>query len=375
MRNRAETSNGKWGESGGFTLVEFLVVIAVIGVLIALLLPAVQAARESARRTQCSNHLKQIGIGVHKFHDTRIGLPPLIVFNNKPTWLVLLYPYIEEQPLWEMLSPWAATYPTSYFSDMYFYYDLSDEQKKRFCSVPIYKCPSRRSGMDGLFKSTGGIGGVHQGTGPRGDYAAVVTKDNDVANSQYGFETNYLSGDDGRPANEIVEVWHSALRVSVPTFRNEKSGNNGNDCSDITDWQPRDSMAWWSDGTGNILLVGEKYIPVYAFQSSSFPIANGWDSGYQYAWPYDGSSQSYARAIHRGFDFCIVSSPSEPYFCGNGGGIMSFWASTIPFGSNHVGLCNFLIGDGSVRSISDNTSKILLHELADVCDGGTASIP
>src|SRR4051812_40020748 len=92
------------GRRRAFTLVELLVVIAIIGVLVALLLPAVQMARESARRTQCANHLKQLGLAAHNFNDTRGWLPPSRVSNdgtdanqNWLTWAVLLLPFVEQQ--------------------------------------------------------------------------------------------------------------------------------------------------------------------------------------------------------------------------------------------------------------------------------------
>lgn len=117
----------------GFTLVELLVVIAIIGILIALLLPAVQAAREAARRSQCSNNMKQVGLGMHNYHDAFKTFPPFSVNNFtrfgipspywpdykdpdnnafdfarspsylqwKATWLTLLLPFCEEQTVYD----------------------------------------------------------------------------------------------------------------------------------------------------------------------------------------------------------------------------------------------------------------------------------
>jgi prepilin-type N-terminal cleavage/methylation domain-containing protein len=86
----------------GFTLVELLVVIAIIGVLVALLLPAVQAAREAARRTQCANNLKQIGIAMHNYHDTFQKFP--FGWSDRGAgWTTMILPYIEQKNVYDTL--------------------------------------------------------------------------------------------------------------------------------------------------------------------------------------------------------------------------------------------------------------------------------
>ena len=83
----------------GFTLVELLVVLAIIGILAGLLLPAIQSAREAARRNQCVNHLKQWGVAMHLYHDAQGQLPEGARSNPRHTWVMKLWPYIEQSTL------------------------------------------------------------------------------------------------------------------------------------------------------------------------------------------------------------------------------------------------------------------------------------
>src|ERR1700731_3796855 len=128
------SKEGRVRQRGGFTLIELLVVIAIIGVLIALLLPAVQSAREAARRAQCTNNLKQIGLAFHNYHSANNAFPRAAITDKqgKPvlSWRVAILPYIEQQELYKKFKrdePWD-----------------SPHNKALLKEVPTtYVCPSR----------------------------------------------------------------------------------------------------------------------------------------------------------------------------------------------------------------------------------------
>jgi prepilin-type N-terminal cleavage/methylation domain-containing protein/prepilin-type processing-associated H-X9-DG protein len=132
----------------GFTLVELLVVIAIIGILIALLLPAVQAARESARRTQCANNLKQIALAMHKFHDTHKRFPPgeesvlaaPASQDRNWVWSVFVLPYMEQEGLYEQLG---AKFDTTTATDLAPQTTGTDPRTPLVLSrIAAYVCPS-----------------------------------------------------------------------------------------------------------------------------------------------------------------------------------------------------------------------------------------
>lgn len=119
----------------GFTLVELLVVIAIIGILIALLLPAVQAAREAARRTQCSNNLKQWGLAIHVYHDTFRSIPTGITVPGQWTFRAMMLPFVEQKNLWDQVN---FAHPVHCFQACV---DAGDKNPS-LAAVPVYFCPS-----------------------------------------------------------------------------------------------------------------------------------------------------------------------------------------------------------------------------------------
>jgi prepilin-type N-terminal cleavage/methylation domain-containing protein/prepilin-type processing-associated H-X9-DG protein len=120
--------------SAGFTLIELLVVIAIIAILIGLLVPAVQKVREAASRAQCQNNMKQLGLGLHNFHDAYKGFPPAKQDTPEMGWTYFVLPYIEQGPLYKRINLTVAWDNTTV--------NDHDPGGVNQAVVPVFLCPS-----------------------------------------------------------------------------------------------------------------------------------------------------------------------------------------------------------------------------------------
>jgi len=185
-----------------FTLIELLVVIAIIGVLVSLLLPAVQQAREAARRTQCRNNLKQLGLALHNYESTHSTFPPNLVpggnYNySAGNWGVLAYltPFLDQTPLYNLMNLDAPTY-----CQVGGAHEICDPNNKLAAAftLPLFLCPSDKS------ESLGGGYGV-----------ASIGPTNYVANLGSGLKTTAQGDRHGSPYDaDGVMFANSRIRIA-----------------------------------------------------------------------------------------------------------------------------------------------------------------
>ena len=368
----------------GFTLVELLVVIAIIGMLIALLLPAVQAAREAARRMTCSNHLKQIGLAVHNFNSAKNGLPPICYGAERVSIHVILYPYMEQAALWGIVeetarpASWNNNREAAWWSvgneDGFRWWTLglTEQQRRSFGSIATYVCPSRRG--------PGVTNNDEQVPGPVSDYVTIIRyrhlgSDINAWHEGERWQTwqrwsEFYSGSNRDHITRHFGPFRGARRTllsSPPTGDPRRSEYFRN-------LSPQDSISWWSDGSSNQLIFGEKHIPAnheFICESS----ARSWDCTYTHAVgdPHSSRNFNVGRPIHElgaeGAPEAIARSPND--FAG----IDYPRRQNYSFGSVHASVCLFLMGDGAVRSVSVSTPREIMIALGEVNDGRSVSLP
>jgi hypothetical protein len=335
---------------------------------------------------QCLNHIKQIGIAVHNFHDINNGLPPSAIYNQKPTFWAFIYPYIEQQSLYDAMSsidvnatnkaPFITNGTSATNTGGWFINALKGDYeplRRAFGSVPIYHCPSHRNGASYVENSPVN----DNNNGPRGDYAivSIFNPKTESTNINANWFNQVSKFGDGSTSNFLLSRNSSPFRISNVQWKSGTTLDAGGDADkkNIVGYSFRDSFSHWRDGLSNQLCVGEKFIPSSLIDKppvEQFEVQ--WDGGVINCNATHASMNS-ARGIYY-TQSCIKRSPydiPDDEISGSGGNANVLHAV---FGGTHPGICNFLLGDGSVRGISATINWTTLWQLGKVDDGNAASL-
>jgi prepilin-type N-terminal cleavage/methylation domain-containing protein/prepilin-type processing-associated H-X9-DG protein len=352
-----------------FTLVELLVVIAIIGILVALLLPAIQAAREAARRSQCKNNLRQIAIACLNHENTHkrfpfggwsfgwMGDPDQGIGPQQPGgWIYTTGPYLEEQAVFNIGAglPWNQK--------------KVELAKQMAAAVPVFNCPSRRPGRPMPAFSPSGVSCENGAKPNNSDLPPEVAKTDYAING---------GNDDG---------WDNGAGGSggAPTVGCLNQGGFGGGSSPGTypecNWHiyPPDDVAYWArfngvsgwrtgarvaqiiDGASHTVLVGEKIMQPYFYEHS----CPGSQPGATAAEPSKGNGGDNS-SMYQGWD--IDSSRKGGLAQDHDADQISDGVGDI-FGGPHTGSANISFCDGSVRSIDydvENFTEMVRRDDAD----------